>query len=204
MRRSWPGVRRGIALIALLNYLALAVGLPLPSCSYAATVNADGSLVLHPCSGHRCGCGSAEQCWKSCCCFSPAEKLAWARRNGVTPPAFVMAEPESRPTVSRSPVRKSCCSAEPVVVKSCCSKKAIETSTTASPVKEPRWISYLAAARCRGAAAAEWLNVPVSLPVKVFDCAANYAEQVRPFLPPAESILASAFLSTADPPPRIV
>lgn len=205
LRRRWPGLRRGVALVALLNYLALAVGLPLPSCSYAAMESGVGSSTLHPCSGHRCGCGSAEQCWKSCCCFSTAEKLAWARRNGVTPPAFVVAEAELRPNGNRSPVRKSCCSARPVVAKSCCSTGASETATsTAAPVKQPRWISYLAAARCRGAAAAEWLNVPVSLPIKAFDDSVLRLEQVQDFIPGSESNLTSASLSTAKPPPRIV
>ena len=205
LRRRWPGFRRGIALLALVNYVALAAGLPLPSCSYAAIGAEAGSSTPHPCSGHRCGCGSAEQCWKSCCCFSTAEKLAWARRNGITPPSFVVAEPEPRPTGSRSPVRKSCCSAQPVVVKSCCSASAaVSTTEEVVPAKQPRWISYLAAARCRGAAAAEWLNVPVSLPIKAFDGSVLRLERVQVFVPIAESILTSASLSTAEPPPRIV
>ena len=151
LRRRWPGLRRGIAFVALLNYLALAVGLPLPSCSYAAMGPDAGSSTPHPCSDHRCGCRSAEQCWKDCCCFSPAEKLAWARRRGITPPVFVVAEPEARPANTPSPVRKSCCSAQPVVVKSCCSAGAAKsTSEEAATAKPPRWISYLSAARCRG------------------------------------------------------
>lgn len=44
-----------------------------------------------PCQNRPCGCRSAEQCWKNCCCFTNAQKLAWARTHGVKPPAFVIA-----------------------------------------------------------------------------------------------------------------
>ncbi|MBA4019323.1 MAG: hypothetical protein C0483_19325 [Pirellula sp.] len=205
LRRRLPGLRRGVALVALLNYLAQAVGLPLPSCSYAAMGAESGSSMPHPCSGHRCGCDSAEQCWKSCCCYSPAEKLAWARRNNITPPAYVVAESEVRPKSTRSPVRNGCCTSQRVVSKSCCSTVTQESAPRAvEPHQEPRGISYFAAARCRGVAAAEWFNVPVSLPIVFFDGRELVSKQVQPLLPIAQSILTSASLSMADPPPRVV
>lgn len=48
--------------------------------------------VLHiqkerfPCDGHACGCWSAEQCWETCCCFTPRERVAWAQRERVAIP----------------------------------------------------------------------------------------------------------------------
>lgn len=61
-----------------------------------------------PCMHRACGCRSAEQCWRGCCCFSNRQKLAWARENKVTPPDYVAAaaarESEARPT------GRSCCS----------------------------------------------------------------------------------------------
>jgi hypothetical protein len=42
-----------------------------------------------PCESHACGCTNPHDCWTSCCCHSPAERLAWAYRNHVTPPADV-------------------------------------------------------------------------------------------------------------------
>ena len=44
-----------------------------------------------PCQNRPCGCNSAHQCWKQCCCFTHTQKLAWAQAHGVTPPAFVVA-----------------------------------------------------------------------------------------------------------------
>ena len=43
---------------------------------------------LFPCRCCPCGCKTAEQCWSSCCCFTPAERLAWAEKNGITPPSY--------------------------------------------------------------------------------------------------------------------
>ena len=46
--------------------------------------------VAFPCQDRPCGCQNAQQCWGSCCCFSDTEKLAWARANKVTPPAWFL------------------------------------------------------------------------------------------------------------------
>jgi hypothetical protein len=43
-----------------------------------------------PCQNRPCGCASAEQCWKQCCCFTNAQKVTWARENGATPPDYVI------------------------------------------------------------------------------------------------------------------
>jgi len=43
-----------------------------------------------PCQNSPCGCNDAERCWRACCCHTNAEKLAWARQHGVTPPHYVV------------------------------------------------------------------------------------------------------------------
>jgi hypothetical protein len=78
--------RRATATVALVAYLLTATGVPLPGRDLKR-----GSQPF-PCQGHACGCSSAEQCWKRCCCYSPRQKLAWAQANGVTPPAALVAE----------------------------------------------------------------------------------------------------------------
>lgn len=45
-----------------------------------------------PCEQHACGCTSARGCWEQCCCYSPREKLAWARRNNIEAPSHLVAE----------------------------------------------------------------------------------------------------------------
>jgi hypothetical protein len=47
--------------------------------------------VPFPCQHRTCGCRSAQQCWKKCCCFTNSQKLAWAKANRVQAPAFVVA-----------------------------------------------------------------------------------------------------------------
>jgi hypothetical protein len=61
------------------------LGIPLPG-----TVKKQSSEPF-PCMNCPCGCKTAEKCWRDCCCHTLTEKLAWARDNGVTPPAYVLA-----------------------------------------------------------------------------------------------------------------
>jgi len=89
---SLRGIRRSLhrrlisaALAAM--YIVTAAGIPLPAGDLARK-----SGELFPCSDCACGCASAEQCWRSCCCHSLAERMAWARVHGVRPPEFANAE----------------------------------------------------------------------------------------------------------------
>ena len=63
-----------------------------------------------PCMHRACGCRTAEQCWRGCCCFSNRQKLAWAREHNVTPPAYVAAAAERE--AEESPSSRPCCSAK--------------------------------------------------------------------------------------------
>jgi hypothetical protein len=70
----------------------------------------------YPCQHCACSCSTAAQCWRSCCCFSDREKLAWARARGVQPPAWLVAKVASASNHSKTACRadrqeKKCCSA---------------------------------------------------------------------------------------------
>jgi hypothetical protein len=82
--------QRTITGIALLLYLITATGIPIVVKPVAS------DRIPFPCQDHPCGCTSAAQCWTSCCCFSHAEKLAWAERHGVVPPSIATAKATSR------------------------------------------------------------------------------------------------------------
>lgn len=99
--------RRLVAAAVLLSFVAALLPLPifqdpgrdgLPSGSF-------------PCQHHHCGCRNAEQCWKKCCCFTNAQKVAWAKSHGIQAPAFVVAAAESE-IASVSCNRGSCCRKE--------------------------------------------------------------------------------------------
>ncbi|HTU24129.1 MAG TPA: hypothetical protein VMF30_01950 [Pirellulales bacterium] len=68
-----------------IAYLTALVGVPWPP------VGDSRDASPYPCQGHRCGCTSAQQCWEHCCCFTPAQRLAWAADHGVEAPAALIA-----------------------------------------------------------------------------------------------------------------
>lgn len=82
-RRHWA--RRLVSLCVLGSVCASFFPLPIGSQPLAEK---DRSAPF-PCRDRPCGCRSAEQCWKRCCCFSNSEKLAWAKANAVSAPGYV-------------------------------------------------------------------------------------------------------------------
>jgi hypothetical protein len=71
---------------AAIAYSILALGIPIP---IPAVKTSAGPF---PCMNHRCGCQSAEECWRNCCCMTLEERLIWARENHVRPPDYALAE----------------------------------------------------------------------------------------------------------------
>jgi len=86
LRRRMSGGRFTSAML-LVSYAFTAIGVPLPA--GASETRGD---ELFPCSDHACGCPSAEQGWRSCCCHTLAERFAWAREHKVRPPEYAIAE----------------------------------------------------------------------------------------------------------------
>ncbi len=68
-------------------YVITAAGVPLPGGNLAKK-----SGEMFPCMDCPCGCNSAEQCWRSCCCHSLAERMDWAHDHGVRPPEYAIDE----------------------------------------------------------------------------------------------------------------
>lgn len=77
--------RRLISLFVLIGILGSFV--PLPT---SLSVSKDLSKPF-PCQQRACGCRSADQCWKRCCCFTNSQKVAWAKSEQVALPEFVVA-----------------------------------------------------------------------------------------------------------------
>jgi len=69
----------------------LALGLPLPAgmgpkgapagLDMAGVIAAKDRSIVFPCMNSPCGCASADQCFRACCCTTLAERLAFARRH---------------------------------------------------------------------------------------------------------------------------
>jgi hypothetical protein len=131
--------RRSICAVLLVGFGITAAGIPLPGPQKQLN-----SRDQFPCAGSSCGCRSATQCWESCCCSTLAERIAWARRNGVRPPEFAIAQARAAKfdlawleshNGSKACDRLSCCDAKnkiakpPVPARSCCSARTTKVAS---------------------------------------------------------------------------
>ena len=108
-RRSCSrAIRSAAVLFALAGYLLAATGVPVPVLLPAVASAGKDRSQPFPCMDNPCGCKDALQCWRSCCCTTPAERLAWARKHGVTPPVEVAAADSA----ANKPPAHSCCAAK--------------------------------------------------------------------------------------------
>ncbi len=179
----WIYIRKLINLRRLAGWASLmvvcAVVLPIPFTPTARNTSEKDTSEPFPCMNRPCGCLSADQCWKKCCCFTNEQKVAWAKANDVKIPEFVIvaakAESHARGVVA-APVKPSpkthgaCCKTEsnsPAVPKPSCphcsSDNKTKSATTASccsakksqlkdvtPVRRTKWVLAVYAARCQG------------------------------------------------------
>jgi hypothetical protein len=125
-------LRRITTWLAILGYTLVASGMPLPF-GVVAPAASDSPAAKRlagkdrsqpfPCMDKPCGCATAEQCFTSCCCNTPAETLAWAKAHRVEPAVLAALERRvagDRPTVAKA-TKTSCCSSKaPVAEESCC------------------------------------------------------------------------------------
>ena len=89
-RKSWPRLVRGLLSLSVLLGIC-AMLFPLPIAPLPRTSPEKDSAEPFPCQNRPCGCRSAEQCWKKCCCFNNTQKIAWAKAHKVKVPDFVLA-----------------------------------------------------------------------------------------------------------------
>lgn len=119
--------RRGIAWAMIALYALVATGIPFPMGMPPAGSAAEKKIAgkdrsqPFPCMDKACGCDSAERCFTSCCCHTPAETLAWARARGID--ASVIDALTRRVAASKPEARSApCCSAKTTEAEpSCCS-----------------------------------------------------------------------------------
>lgn len=123
---------RTLRWLVLFGYVLVAAGVPLPAGSMAAGASRNSAAakrlagkdrsVPFPCMDSPCGCVTAEQCFESCCCHTPAELLAWATARNLS--LDVLQGLERRLEQAPPAVGGSCCgeaTPEPV---SCCEAAA--------------------------------------------------------------------------------
>ncbi len=210
VRHLWRRTRKGVVAAGTLAAVAAcAIGVPMPQ-----VVNKPYSAERYPCEHHACGCVDAEACWHDCCCMTHIEKIAWAKREGVTPPEFAIAAAAREIAASRTQqvASHSCCDAKKQA-SGCCSAKGHAEVAQASTCCEKveacceeseaprgyRIISLHAAMGCRGLTVSVSL-LPPSLPVTDLEFLAPPLVRFASFR--VESLLyESPTLGIATPPP---
>src|SRR5205814_409462 len=124
----------------------------------SATVEKDKSQPF-PCMNSPCGCRSAEECWRHCCCHSLAERMAWARENHVRPPDDVLADAKAEGIVWQSPSETDCCDDDAAPSEHVWPSNANESRRA---VKMAPGLILLRVLECQGVGG-NWLAATVSL-----------------------------------------
>jgi hypothetical protein len=111
-------ISRAVAWCVLVAYVLVVSGVGIPvvepppgngSAAAARLADKDRGRPF-PCMDKPCGCATAEQCFSSCCCNSPAELLAWAEAHRLDP-ATLLALQARVADASPAPAAAACCSA---------------------------------------------------------------------------------------------
>ena len=193
-------------------FVLCAVLLPMPvSLRPSDGVEKDLSQPF-PCQNRPCGCRSAEQCWKKCCCFTNSQKVAWAKANGVDLPDYVLAAAKKETVV----VKKSCalCSKtknngeKPKCEESIALKNSkSETSAARSPktlarTKTSKWVLSVYAAECQGQPSTTMGFPATIIPARVVPVTTSV--EMTEIVHETSERLSSTTLRPPLPPPKIV
>jgi hypothetical protein len=147
-----------------------------------------------------CGCRSAEDCWKSCCCTTKAERIAFVLEHGLQMPAALKQADEE------TPAPRACCStkAANATCQSCPhDSKAPACEACQRPNKPSRKAVVLlsAALKCKGLT-----SMLIQFGGAVIPMDAPLPELVpfaQGFVTLADDLRAGVSLSPPSPPPRI-
>jgi hypothetical protein len=188
--------------VACMAVAVCSIGVPLPAFSVKHAAEP------YPCEHCACGCVDAETCWRHCCCYTNAEKLAWAKRNGVTPPMFVVAAAK----------RERCCAGQHAANdgesgachaatchRPCCARRAKtacgeESPPTVARKSRDQLVWMVSALRCRGLSMSVSM-LPPSLPLKACVKRALPSGPTEP-VGLANTLYESPALPVASPPPK--
>ena len=211
-RKTRARFRRGaMALLLAANHLVVALGAPLPMPSLSAGLP-KSAHEMFPCMICPCGCRTAEQCWRHCCCYTMTQKLAWAKEHGVEPPDFVRAAAEKEAeSAAMSAKPKRCCphchQNEPAAQDAAAPAETNPARAKTSPASlrqetsKRQAIVLIKALQCQGFSGA---GVLTSLPA-VFPPAVSFS----PTAPPAMDAIAfttpllpDVVILVPEPPPR--
>ena len=195
--QTWRRQHPILVVIALVAFVLGVTGWPI----YRQVIGPNGKDLSQPfpCMYSQCGCRTAAQCWKSCCCKTMSQKLAWAKEQGVPAPAYVVAAAQREAAVP------TCCSQpKKVAVKACCQAKdtcceSKQPAPTTGPDSGWSFVLAVDAQKCQGLPQL-WLQSGMVLPLVVTNTEVELpaAGELLPFVPTGTS-----FCTLLEkPPPR--
>src|SRR3954471_14144517 len=85
--------QRSVACVLLVAHLLGATGLAFPG----PAGKPHDTSIPYPCMARACGCTSAAECWRGCCCFSKEYRRAWFREHDINPATLEDAPPAETP-----------------------------------------------------------------------------------------------------------
>ncbi len=212
---SKPTMRRAVSLLVLVAVCAAAVPSPL-GVIYREVKDISEPFPCQHCS---CGCKNAEQCWINCCCLTPAQKIAWAKEHGVTPPWYAAQVEQTKAKTAAAACEKcatvrttTCayCASTEMPQSACCAVKGKDCRESSSQHesaeaeqadREPTIVLSIMALRCKGAA-----NLYTHLPWAIVQPILNEPwtiEVLGRCSPPLAIKPARVFLVPDIPPPRM-
>jgi len=133
-RQRW-GRARWLPVLSLLGFLVSVLPIPIPAMRVVHDVGmSEDHEGPYPCQQGRCGCGSALQCWTSCCCHTPSERKAWAEQHRITPPQYAVLNDADawNPPPPAKPA--SCCNQGSKRTKSCCDDSKSKSSLSKASI----------------------------------------------------------------------
>lgn len=172
-------VRGPVTWACLFLFAVGSVGFPLPQ---PLAIQKEAGEPF-PCQDRACGCHTAEQCRRHCCCFSAAEKQAWfaARRSGQRPLDNFAT---GRATRSRG----------------CCKSNTDSLSECHREEEGGSWLCQISAQKCQGLTSL-WGMIGLALPI---ECEAPILMALESaFILPGDEFGISLCSPPPIPPPRI-
>ena len=168
---------RAVTWLMLAAYVVVVSGVPLPIAGSPPEAGSPAAKRLadkdrsrpFPCMDKPCGCATAEQCFSSCCCNSPAELLAWAEINGLDPATLLVLQRRVAATAPEAPAAACCCSSAAEAA-SCCTTTESASAHQPAPADDrdsaptPSKVISLKAMLACGGVLAGWAAAVTSLP----------------------------------------
>ena len=165
-----------------------------------------------PCQNRPCGCRSAEQCWKKCCCFTNSQKVAWAKANGVSLPDYVMAAAEKETATVKKPCVLCSKTKENGSRAKCdesitAARNEQQTTTPQIPkvtarTKTSKWVLTVYASECQGQPSSSMCFPATIVPARVVPV--TNSVEITEIVHEISERLSPTTLRPPLPPPKIV